>query len=69
MSENKLTIDLAEKPALVFVQGKAGNGFTVYQDGKEVRGIRSLRIYAGFDDTTTHEIEYVTGATKGDDTE
>lgn len=64
MIENKLTIDLDEKPALVFVQGKGGNEFKVFQDGKEVHGIKSVRIYAGFDDYTTHEIEYLTGATK-----
>lgn len=48
---------------LVFVQNAAGDKFTVYQDGKEVRGIRSIRIDAGVDEFTTHEIEYVTGAT------
>lgn len=69
MNENKLSIDLNEKPALVFVQDKFGSGITLYQDGKKVNGIRSLRIYAGYDEATTHEIEYLTGATKGDDAE
>lgn len=48
---------------LIFVQNAAGDSFTVYQDGKEVRGIRSIRIDAGVEEFTTHEIEYVTGAT------
>jgi hypothetical protein len=62
--KKKFILELDEEPALVFVQKGLKCGFTLYQDGKEVKGIRNLKIYAGYDSITTHEIEYVTGATK-----
>ncbi|OQV53372.1 hypothetical protein [Bacillus velezensis] len=49
---------------LVFVQRKIGNDFEVYQDGKRLRGIRSIRIDASAQEFTTHMIEYVSGATE-----
>jgi hypothetical protein len=52
-------------PPLLFVQNSVGNNFTLYQEGKKVHGIRSVRINASYDDVTTHEVEYVTGATDG----
>jgi hypothetical protein len=62
----KIVLEFDETPTLVFVQNRVGNDFDVYQDGKKVNGIRSIVIRAGFDDATTHEIEYLTGCTKGD---
>lgn len=63
----KFTLEFDECPPLIFVQNKKGNDITVYQDGNKVRGIRSIVIRAGYEDFTTHEIEYLTGATKGDE--
>lgn len=60
----KFVMELDEEPALVFIQKKVGNLFKVYQDGEEVKGIRKIRIDAEFDSATTHEIEFLTGATK-----
>jgi hypothetical protein len=60
----KFVLEFDEAPPLVFVQNKVGSDFTLYQDGKNVRGIRSLKIYAGYDEATTHEVEYLTGKTK-----
>jgi len=62
--KRKFTLEFDEAPPLVFVQNRVGNDFVLYQDGKEVRGIRSLLIRAGYDDATTHEVEYLTGKTK-----
>ncbi|WP_193063446.1 hypothetical protein [Oceanobacillus oncorhynchi] len=64
--EEKGLIDVKDK-ALVFVQKDAGNGFEVYQDGKKIEGIREININADIDlgYPTTHEIEYLTGHTKG----
>jgi hypothetical protein len=59
----KFTIEFDEQPSLVFVQGKVGNDFEVYQDGEKVKGIRTISIDAGYYDATTHEIEYLTGTT------
>ena len=53
---------LDEKAALLFVQKDMRN-WVVYQDGKKVNGIRSITIRADAEGFTTHEIEYVTGAT------
>lgn len=49
---------------LVFVQRKIGDVFDVYQDGKRLRGIKRIRIDAAMEDFTTHEIEFVSGATE-----
>ncbi|WEK53332.1 MAG: hypothetical protein P0Y55_12130 [Candidatus Cohnella colombiensis] len=55
-------------PSLVFIQDKGGRIAKVYQDGKQLRGVRSITIRASTDEATTHEIEYVTGYTaKGED--
>ena len=62
--KRKYVLELDDKPALVFVQEQAGKYFKVYQDGAEVKGIRTIKITANFDDHTTHEIEYLTGRTK-----
>jgi hypothetical protein len=62
-ANKKYTLEFDETPSLIFVQGEVGNDFKLYQDGEEVRGIRSVRIYAGYDDVTTHEVEYLTGKT------
>lgn len=63
MMKSKFVLELDEEPALVFVQKNARGGIEVYQDGKQVKGIRSIRIEAGVDEVTTHTIEYATGAT------
>ncbi|MBT2727847.1 hypothetical protein J7E63_12950 [Bacillus sp. ISL-75] len=62
--KDKFVLELDREPALVFVQESLKRGFTVFQDGKEVKGIRNIKIYSGFDSATTHEIEFLTGATK-----
>ncbi|WP_423219707.1 hypothetical protein [Bacillus amyloliquefaciens] len=49
---------------LVFIQRKIGDAFDVYQDGKKLRGIRHIRIDAAEGEFTTHDIEFVSGATK-----
>jgi uncharacterized protein (DUF169 family) len=68
--KRKFVLELDEAPALVFVQNRAGlcsfDNAVLYVDGEKVHGIRSLRIDASVDDITTHEIEYLTGMTKGD---
>lgn len=62
--KEKFILELDEAPGLVFVQEEPGSRFTLFQDGKKVHGIRSVKIYADFESVTTHEIEFVTGATK-----
>lgn len=62
--KRKFVLEFDEAPPLIFVQNRVGSDCVLYQDGKKVNGIRSLRIYAGYDDATTHEITYLTGATK-----
>ncbi|WP_256846925.1 hypothetical protein [Paenibacillus sp. Pae108] len=42
----RLEHEFDEAPALVFIQEKVGSGFRLYQDGKEVEGIRSIHIDA-----------------------
>ncbi len=49
---------------LVFIQRKIGDAFDVYQDGKKLRGIRHIRIDAAEGEFTTHDIEFVSGATE-----
>ncbi|MFV4878932.1 hypothetical protein [Bacillus velezensis] len=49
---------------LVFIQRKFGDAFDVYQDGKKLRGIRHIRIVAAEGEFTTHDIEFVSGATE-----
>lgn len=62
------TLNFDEPPALVFVQERTGTAMgkkiKVYQDGKEVHGVRAIDINASIDDVTTHTIEYATGCTK-----
>nr|MDH3082602.1 hypothetical protein [Bacillus subtilis] len=49
---------------LVFFQRKIGDVFDVYQDGKRLRGIKRIRIDAAMGEVTTHDIEFVSGATE-----
>ncbi|MEK4631437.1 MULTISPECIES: hypothetical protein [Bacillus] len=49
---------------LVFVQRKIGDAFDMYQDGKRLRGIKRIRIDAAMGEVTTHDIEFVSGATE-----
>ncbi len=62
--KEKFILELENEPTLVFVQNGAGSDFKLYQDGEEVKGIRSVRIYADWYNPTTHEVEYLTGKTK-----
>lgn len=62
----KVTLEFDKEPTLIFVQRKPGNDFNVYQDGEEVKGIRTIRIDAVYNEFTTHEIEYLTGQTKSE---
>ncbi|MCY7780054.1 hypothetical protein MOB41_16770 [Bacillus haynesii] len=48
---------------LVFICRKPGR-FEVYQDGKRLRGVMSVRINAKVGEFATHEIEYISGATE-----
>lgn len=63
-NDKKFVLEFDEPPALVFVQHEVGCRFEVYQDGKRLHGVRSIKIRAGIDEITTHEIELVTGKTK-----
>ncbi|WP_428841042.1 hypothetical protein [Bacillus velezensis] len=49
---------------LVFIQRKIGDAFDIYQDGKKLRGVRHIRIDAAAGEFTTHDIEFVSGATE-----
>lgn len=69
MMKNKFVLEFDEVPALVFVQDKVGDRFVVYQDGKCLHGVRIINIYAGIDEPTIHEVEYLTGSTKGRENE
>ncbi|NME91572.1 hypothetical protein HF839_05250 [Bacillus velezensis] len=65
LKEPKETEETAPIEApLVFVQRKIGDAFDVYQDGKRLRGVRHIRIDAATGEFTTHEIEFVSGATE-----
>ncbi|GMK47625.1 hypothetical protein PghCCS26_47550 [Paenibacillus glycanilyticus] len=59
----KFTLEFDKPPALLFVQERVGNQFTLYENGRKVTGIRTLDINASYDDITTHKIEYITGGT------
>lgn len=66
--KKKFILEFDEEPALVFIQHKSGSisgDAHLYQDGQEVKGWRNVVIRCGIDEITTHEVEYVTGATKG----
>lgn len=65
--KHKFILEFDEAPPLVFIQNRAGSDFRLYQDGKIVRGIRNVSVFAHYDSPTTHEIEYLTGKTKGDE--
>jgi hypothetical protein len=64
--KKKFILEFDEEPALVFVQHKVGDirNSDLYEDGKEVKGWRTIVIRGGLDEPTTHEIEFITGATK-----
>ncbi|MEC1007960.1 hypothetical protein P9B01_02905 [Bacillus subtilis] len=65
LKEPKETEEFAPIDApLVFVQRKIGDVFDVYQDGKRLRGIKRIRIDAAMGEVTTHDIEFVSGATE-----
>jgi len=51
--------------ALVFVQRGRGSDWEIWQDGKRLNGVRSVVIRADYADATTHEVEFLTGATGG----
>lgn len=59
----KFTLEFDKPPALLFVQERVGNQFTLYEDGRKVTGIRALEILASVDDVTTHTVEFITGGT------
>jgi hypothetical protein len=63
MDKRKFVIELDETPALVFIQEYGKLHPILYQNGTEVKGIRSIEIKAGVDEPTTHKIEYWTGKT------
>ncbi|MGD6876946.1 hypothetical protein [Bacillus infantis] len=52
--------------ALVFVQKEVGRDWTLYQDGKEVAGLKSVDINADIDYMTEHTLKFVTGAKSED---
>lgn len=53
-----------EDHTLVFVQTGIKNDWVVYQDGKEVRGLKQVDIAADIEYPTEHTFRFVTGATK-----
>lgn len=62
--ETRFKLEYAEEPALVFVSADGKHNERLFVNGEEVKGWRSITIRAGVDEFTTHEIEYVTAATK-----
>jgi hypothetical protein len=50
--------------ALVFVQTGFKNDWVLYQDGVEVKGLKSVEISADIEYPTEHVLKLVTGATK-----
>lgn len=58
--------DVVEKyrPSLLFIQENGDRFPKIYQDGKELKGVRSITIRSAYDDITTHEVEFVTGCTE-----
>lgn len=60
--KKRIILEFDEVPKLIFVQGARLNDRALYIDGKKVKGIRRVRIEAGLDEITTHEVEYVTHA-------
>ena len=60
----KFILEFDEPPALVFVQHSVGDNCEIYQDGQKLKGVRTITIRAEAGEATTHEIEFVTGATK-----
>lgn len=65
----KFVLEFDEEPALVFVEPKFGRDShtQLYQDGELVHGWRKVTIQSSVDDATSHEVEYLTGCTKGDE--
>lgn len=63
-AKKKFVLEFDEAPKLIYVSktGYARKGDTLYIDGKEVKGIRSITIRSSVDCLTTHEVEYVTAA-------
>ncbi|NUJ19706.1 hypothetical protein FKN04_24585 [Bacillus glycinifermentans] len=63
----KAPVETEESPPidapLVFICRKPGR-FEVYQDGKKLCGVMSVRINAKVGEFATHEIEYISGATE-----
>ena len=53
-------LDAVQNAALVFIAEKDTNKIIVLQDGKHVDYIRTIDIHAGYNELTTHTIEYVT---------
>ncbi|WP_028609724.1 hypothetical protein [Paenibacillus harenae] len=51
------------KVALLFVQEMGSRFPRIYQDGRELKGVRSITIHADADDVTRHTVEFVTGHT------
>ncbi|MCV4233317.1 hypothetical protein OHJ21_19220 [Virgibacillus sp. LDC1] len=61
--KEKFALTFDEPPALVFVQERGSNKVKVFQDGKELHGVRSIDINASVGEVTTHNVEYITGHT------
>lgn len=61
--KEKFTLQFDEPPALLFIQEKGKRQARVIQNGKEVKGITSIRIEAKAGELTTHTIEYLTSIT------
>lgn len=59
-----MTMTFEGAPALVFVQEKVGGICRIYQDGKELKGVRRITIDACAGEQTTHTVEYLTGHTE-----
>lgn len=57
------TMTFETMPALIFVQEKVGGKCRVYQNGKELMGLRSIEISACAGGYTTLSVEYLVGYT------
>lgn len=58
----QLNVYTEGNPSLVFVQD--GDKCRIYQDGKELKGVRRITIDACAGEQTTHTVEYLTGHTE-----
>lgn len=65
MLKRKFILELDDEPALLFVLEKGKRYPVIYQDGKELKGARSIRIQSSVGDLTTHQVEFYSNMPSG----